>query len=162
MAVDEAVVARVVAAQKENDREAAKERAPVGGHSPQVSAPSAPDMNDDQSFTLELLIILGLILVMISPIGKWLSGLVNEIATYHQVNLSLNPFGQSSGGGTTNAPMIPGNNQSSGGSPSLWNVPIINSNGEPGSIQVVSGSQAGAETNAHQGGNTPTGSASPA
>jgi hypothetical protein len=148
---------------------AAKERgrqvATGGGSS--APTPSAPDMNDDQSFTLELLIILGLILIMISPLGKWLSSLIDEITTYHQVNLSLNPFGQSSGGGITNAAMMPApggssNNNASSGSPSLWNVPIVNSNGESGTIQVVSSSQAGATNNANQGGNTPTGNATPA
>lgn len=58
--------------------------------------PSAPDLNDDQSITWELLLILGIVVLLMSPIGSWLGSIVQEITTHHDVNLSLNPFAKDS------------------------------------------------------------------
>jgi hypothetical protein len=44
---------------------------------------------------------------------------------------------------------------------SLFNVPIVDASGGTGTIQVVAHDAASAVANAHQGGNTPTGSATP-
>ena len=127
--------------------------------------PTPPSMNDDQSQTLDLLVILGVVAVLISPLGQWLAGIVEEIATHHTVNTNFNPFSgkqdTTSMGDTFHAPNISSGNSNGGSSPSLWNVPIIGSNGEPGSIQVVAHDPAGAVENAHQGGNIPAGEASP-
>ena len=63
-------------------------------------------MNKDQNITWELLLILGVVVLLVSPVGDWLGSIVREITTHHDVNLSLNPFakdtttgGTSSGGG---------------------------------------------------------------
>jgi hypothetical protein len=50
----------------------------------------------------------------------------------------------------------------SASSTSLFNVPIVDASGGAGTIQVVANNAAAALENAHQGGNTPTGSATPA
>jgi hypothetical protein len=82
---------------------------------------------------------------------------VKEIATYHNVQLN---FGFGGLGGTTSAHSAPTN--AGGNNPSLFNVPIVNANGEAGSIQVVASDASAALSNATQGGNTPTGKAIPA
>jgi hypothetical protein len=116
-------------------------------------------MNKDQSFTWELLLLLGITVILISPIGNWLADVVKEIATYHNVQLNFGFGGL--GNSQTSAHTAP--TQSGGGSnPSLFNVPIVNSNGEAGTIQVVASDAASALTNATQGGNRPTGNAIPA
>jgi|SRR5215475_1242230 len=115
-------------------------------------------MNKDQSFTWELLLLLGITVILISPIGNWLADLVKEIATYHDVQLN---FGFGGLGGTTSAHTAPSGN-GGGSNPSLFNVPIVNANGEAGTIQVVAHDAAGALSNATQGGNRPTGVATPA
>jgi hypothetical protein len=114
-------------------------------------------MNKDQSFTWELLLLLGIVVILISPIGAWLADVVKEIATYHNVQLN---FGFGGLGGTTSAHSAPTN--TGGNNPSLFNVPIVNANGEAGSIQVVASDASAALSNATQGGNTPTGKAIPA
>lgn len=113
-------------------------------------------MNKDQSFTWELLLLLGIVVILISPIGSWLADVVKEIATYHnvQLNFGFGGLGQS----TTSAHNTSGI-QLGGSNPSLFNVPIVNSSGEPGTIQVVASDAAAALQNATQGGNTPTGNA---
>lgn len=55
----------------------------------------------------------------------------------------------------TNAPNLPPTT-------SLFNVPIVDASGGAGTIQVVANSASAAYENAFQGGNTPTGSATPA
>lgn len=130
-------------------------------------------MNTHQHMTWELLLILGIVLLLISPIGDWLGSIIEDLSTYHDAKLNLNPFGGNSttqigpDTGITHGAMIPADNGGSNSAlrtdtPSLWNVPIVDANGEAGTIQVVSGSLSGAIQNAHQGGNTPTGSAVPA
>lgn len=116
-------------------------------------------MNKDQSFTWELLLLLGIVIILISPIGQWLAELVKEIATYHniQLNFGFGGLGQS----TTSAHSV-STSGSSSGNPTLFNVPITDANGVAGTIQVVAHDAAGAVENASQGGNTPTGSATPA
>jgi len=72
-------------------------------------------MNQDQSFTWELLLILGLIVVFISFWGKILGGIVQEILTRHELELNWDPL--SPGGGwnpiTGNTPpeQLPGGSQ---------------------------------------------------
>lgn len=61
-------------------------------------------MNKDQNLTFELLLILGVVLLLISPIGQWLAGLVSEIVVPHKINLTLNPFDQSPTTATTGGP----------------------------------------------------------
>lgn len=77
------------------------------------SAPSKPDLNDDQSVTWELFLVLGIVLLLISPIGKWLGGIVQEITTHHDVTLNWNPFAQSTTGSSTASSSTP--QSSSGG-----------------------------------------------
>lgn len=121
-------------------------------------------MTNKQSLTFELLVILGVVIVLISPIGDWLANLVKEIAVFHPTTLNFNPLDKSSTSLTndavTHGAMIPGGSGggSSGGT-SLFNVPIVDSSGGAGTIQVVAHDQASAEGNATQGGNTPTGPA---
>jgi hypothetical protein len=73
-------------------------------------------MNKDQSVTWELLLILGIVVLLMSPVGTWIGSIILEITTHHNVNLSLNPFQSdsttmgtnqlaSSGGGGSNAPV---------------------------------------------------------
>lgn len=64
--------------------------------------------------------------------------------------------------GVVHAANAPTGGGSGGGGVSLWNVPIIDSSGVPGTIQVDAHDAASAVQNAFQGGNTPTGDASPA
>jgi|SRR5215469_3986004 len=61
-------------------------------------------MNKDQSLTFELLLILGVVLILISPLGQWLAGLVSEMIVPHKINLTLNPFDQSPTTTTTGGP----------------------------------------------------------
>lgn len=49
-------------------------------------------MNKSQSMTWELLLILGIVLLLVSPIGDWLGSIVSEIATHHDVSMTFNPF----------------------------------------------------------------------
>lgn len=80
-------------------------------------APSKPDLNDDQSVTWELFLVLGIVLLLISPIGKWLGGIVQEITTHHDVTLNWNPFAQSSSSsGTASTPASSGSSGGGGGS----------------------------------------------
>lgn len=119
--------------------------------------------------TWELLLILGIVLLLVSPVGEWLGSIVEEITTGHNVKLNLNPFQQStigantgtSSSGITHGAMIPADNGGSGGT-SLFNVPIQDANGVVGSIQVVAHDAASALNNAHQGNNTPIGEPTPA
>lgn len=56
-----------------------------------------------------------MILVLVSPIGQWLAGIVSEIAVHHDFKLNFNPLAQGSstfhsanqpaGGGGSNAPV---------------------------------------------------------
>lgn len=119
-------------------------------------------MDRNQSLTWEFLVILGVVLVIISPIGEWLSSIVYEISVKHDVKLTFNPLTNPLSG-IFHAPMIGGGSGGSGGGSggtSLFNVPIVDSSGGAGTIQVVAHDAASAENNAHQGGNTPTGAAS--
>lgn len=119
-------------------------------------------MDRNQSLTWEFLVILGVVLVIISPIGEWLASIVYEISVKHDVKMTFNPLTNPLDN-IFHAPMIGGNGNGNGsGGTSLFNVPIVNSSGEAGSIQVVAHDSASAIENAHQGGNTPTGNASPA
>jgi len=61
-------------------------------------------MDKNQSLTFELLIILGVVLVLISPVGQWLASIVEEIATSHKFNLSFNPFDKGPSQVASNAP----------------------------------------------------------
>jgi len=113
--------------------------------------------------TWELLLILGVVLLLVSPVGDWLGSIVYEIATHHDMNLNFNPFSKTSiikGTGITAGTMQPagGGGGGSGGT-SLFNVPITGPEGTPGTIQVVAHDVASAQVNAYQGGNTPTGPA---
>jgi hypothetical protein len=113
-------------------------------------------MNKDQSLTWELLVILGIILLLISPIGQWLAGIVYEASVHHDMNLTFNPFDSKKT--STFQPTSSGGGSGGGsGGTSLFNVGIIDANGEPGTMQVVAHDQASALGNATQGGNTPTG-----
>lgn len=120
-------------------------------------------MDKNQSLTWELLLILAIVVLLMSPVGDWLGSIVYEITVKHDMNLTFNPLdrrattitpgtgirGSSSGGGSSGG----------GGGTSLFNVPIVNSSGESGTIQVVAHDVASATGNASQGGNTPTGPA---
>jgi len=122
-------------------------------------------MNKQQAMTWELLLILGIILLLTSPVGDWLGSIVRELTVHHDMNLSFNPFSKTSiigGTGITHGANIPaggGGGGGGGGGTSLFNVPIVNAAGEPGTIQVVAHDVASAQGNAYQGGNTPTGPA---
>lgn len=88
---------------------AAASKEPDSGSGGGVSTPS---LNDDQGMTWELLMILGIVLLLISPVGDWLAGVVREITTHHNMNLTFNPLqtgtsiqsgtGINSGGGSGN------------------------------------------------------------
>src|SRR5215471_9514978 len=122
-------------------------------------------MNSKQAMTWELLLILGIILLLTSPIGDWLGSIVQELTVHHDMNLSFNPLSKTSiisGTGIThdvNQPASGGGGGGGGGGTSLFNVPIVSSSGEAGTIQVVAHDVASAQNNAYQGGNTPTGPA---
>lgn len=64
--------------------------------------------------TWEFLVILGVVLLLTSPVGDWLAGLVREASTHHDMKLSLNPFDKTtasgsgsggSGGSSSNSPI---------------------------------------------------------
>ena len=130
---------------------------------PSISAPNPPNVNQDQANTFELLLVLGIVLLLVSPVGKWLGDIVKEITTKHDVNLSLNPFQQSTTTSTTTkGPNQPAGSSGPSGATRLFNVPIVGPTGEAGSIQVVAHDVQSAFQNAYQGGNVPTGPAVPA
>jgi hypothetical protein len=52
-------------------------------------------MDKNQSLTWELLLILGIVVLLMSPIGDWLGSIVQEIATHHDMNLTFNPLDKS-------------------------------------------------------------------
>lgn len=142
---------------------AARERnrnQPSSGGGPSVSA---PNLKDDQALTWSLLLILAIVVVWVSPWGKYISDIVAEITTYHPTKLDFNPLsdirnpldGIFHG---ANQPAGGGGGGGGGGGTSLFNVPIVDSSGGAGTIQVVAHDAASASENAHQGGNTPTGS----
>ena len=72
-------------------------------------------MNKDQSITWELLLILGIVVLLMSPVGTWLGSVISEITTHHNMNLDFNPLHTSTsiqagtgvnaggGGGSNNA-----------------------------------------------------------
>lgn len=49
-------------------------------------------MNKNQGLTWELLLILGIVVLLMSPVGDWLGSIVSEIATHHNMNLTFNPL----------------------------------------------------------------------
>jgi|SRR5215469_11200364 len=49
-------------------------------------------MDKHQSLTWELLLILGIVVLLMSPVGDWLGSIVREIATKHDMNLTFNPL----------------------------------------------------------------------
>jgi hypothetical protein len=152
------------AGQAKAAKDAARNQPSNGAQTPDVS------MREEQAITWSLLMVLGIVVVWVSPWGKWLSEVVKEITTYHETKLDFNPLSEIQGppNPLQNIPgiggLFHGANQpaDSGGGTSLFNVPITNANGEPGSIQVVAHDSASAVGNASQGGNTPTGPATPA
>lgn len=95
--------------------------------------------------TFELLIILGVVLVLVSPVGQWLNGLVQEITTYHKVNLSFNPLNL---GPSTSGAAASSGSGSGGGSGLVHGFDIPLQGG--GSVTVNSTSLAGAQENAKQ------------
>jgi hypothetical protein len=110
-------------------------------------------MKGNQALTMELLIILGVILVMVSPIGSWLAGLVDEITVHHDFQLNFNPFAQ----GTTkfNSAATSGSSGDGGGQNNAlvghFDVPLEGG----GSINVNASSQSAAEDNVRAQGGTP-------
>jgi hypothetical protein len=75
-------------------------------------SPSAPNLDDNQSVTFELLLILGMIVLLMSPVGDWLGSIVREISVKHDMNLTFNPLDNKTtitpGTGITAGPMQPG------------------------------------------------------
>lgn len=67
-------------------------------------------MNQHQTNTFELLLILGVVLLLVSPVGKWLGNLVEEITTSHKVDLSFNPFSTTTTMGVNQPVSHTGNN----------------------------------------------------
>ena len=53
-------------------------------------------MDKNQSLTWELLLILGIVVLLMSPVGDWLGSIVREIATKHDMNLTFNPLDRTS------------------------------------------------------------------
>jgi hypothetical protein len=138
-------------AEEAESAETAKVAAASSGSSSKPSV-SAPSLHEDQSLTWSLLLILAIVVVWVSPWGKWLSDIVSEITTYHQTNLNFFPLaqtsssgGSSSGGGssssqTSNNTLVHG-----------FTIPLAGG----GSITTNSTSQAGAIANVESTGNTP-------
>lgn len=58
-------------------------------------------MNKNQGLTWELLLILGIVVLLMSPVGDWIGSIISEIATHHNMNLTFNPLDRS---GTTVTP----------------------------------------------------------
>lgn len=105
-------------------------------------------MNKSQSNTFELLIILGVILVLVSPIGQWLAEVVQQITTHHNVTLNFNPFAQ---GPST---VMGANQPAGGGSNALVGHYTIDLAGG-GQMTVNANSQAAAIENVKAEGGTP-------
>lgn len=102
-------------------------------------------MSKDQAMTFELLMILAVVLVLVSPVGKWLNMLITEITTYHKVNLSFNPLNQGpSTIGTSGTSGTSGSGNS--GVVHGFNIPLEGG----GSVTVNSTTLAGAQENAKQ------------
>ena len=49
-------------------------------------------MDKNQSLTWELLLILGIVVLLMSPVGDWLGSIVQTLATHHDMNLTFNPL----------------------------------------------------------------------
>lgn len=75
-----------------------------------ASSVSAPSLDDNQSITWELLLVLGIVLLLISPVGNWLASIVREISTHHNMNLTFNPLDTKTS--TTMGPMQPASGES--------------------------------------------------
>lgn len=67
-------------------------------------------MNKHQTNTFELLLILGVVLLLVSPIGSWLGALVQEIVTSHKVSLDFNPLSSTTVMGVNQPVSQTGNN----------------------------------------------------
>jgi hypothetical protein len=107
-----------------------------------------------------LLVVMGLLGVYAFFKGR--SQQVLDAITQNSFSASLdNALGNLNlGGGSSSGVGGSGSKSSgSGGGTSLFNVPIIDSSGGVGTIQVVAHDAASAIVNATQGGNTPTGGA---
>lgn len=109
-------------------------------------------MNKHQGFTWELLIILGLVALFVSPVGTWLGSIVYEISQHHDISLTFNPFdkrsttfsnstGTLSGGTFTNTSSSDG---TSSGLVHSYNIPLqgggamtVNANSQQAAIQNV-------------------------
>lgn len=107
-----------------------------------------PKTNDDQDLTLNLLIILGLILILISKWGSWFQDILQQISTPHNVDLNFNPFAQGSS-------TVKGVNQpASGGSNSLVGHYTVDLAGG-GQMTVNASDPAAARANVIAEGGTP-------
>lgn len=120
-----------------------------GGHN--VSAPDV-SLKDEQAVTWSLLLVLAIVVVWVSPWGKWLEGIVQEITTYHPTSLNFNPL--SDVFHSANQPASGGGTPSSGQNNAVvhgFTIPLAGG----GSITTNSTSEAGAIENVKSTGNTP-------
>ena len=108
-----------------------------------------------------MLLILGIVILLTSPVGNWLGSIVRELSVHHEVKLGFGG-GKSTFDNNATKTGSSGGGGGSGGfssSPQLFNVPIMDASGGMGTIQVLAHDASAALGNASQGGNTPVGSA---
>jgi hypothetical protein len=146
-------MAMVEAAEGAEEAESAETAKVAVANSGSRSSPSvsAPSLRDDQSLTWSLLLILAIVVVWISPWGKWLAGIVSEITTYHQTNLNFFPLAQTSTSGRTSGGGSGSSQPSNTALVHGFTIPLAGG----GSITTNSTSQAGAIANVESTGNTP-------
>jgi hypothetical protein len=108
-------------------------------------------MDNNQSLTWELLLILGIVVLLMSPIGDWLGSIVQEIATHHNMNLTFNPLQTSTSVTPGTGINAPGN---SGGSNSAVGHYTVNLAGG-GQMTVNASSPSAAVENVKAEGGTP-------
>jgi len=106
-------------------------------------------MDKNQGVTWELLLILGIVVLLMSPVGDWLASIVREIATHHDMNLTFNPLDNSTS--IIHGPMEPA---SGGGSNQLVGHYTVNLAGG-GQMTVNASDPNAAVANVRAEGGTP-------
>jgi hypothetical protein len=107
------------------------------------------EVDKNQSLTWELLLILGIVLLLMSPVGDWLGSIVQEISTHHNMNLTFNPLDTKTT--TTMGPMIPGGNAGSNNLVGHYTVNLASG----GQMTVNASDPAAAVANVKAEGGTP-------
>lgn len=108
-------------------------------------------MNKNQGLTWELLLILGIVVLLMSPVGDWLGSIVSEIATKHNMNLTFNPLDRSKTSVTPGTGINASGNSGSNSAVGHYTIDLAGG----GQMTVNASSQAAAVENVKAQGGTP-------